>query len=45
MSVYCEGDNVYLRHVQVSDVPLIVTWKKDPFVQEMAKFKSVKIQK
>lgn len=36
MSLYCEGDIVYVRPVQMDDVPSIVTWKKDPVVQRMA---------
>ncbi len=43
MPTYCEGDNVYLRNVQVSDTNLIVTWKKDPFVQKMALHPGVSI--
>ncbi|KYK38029.1 MAG: hypothetical protein AYK18_08410 [Theionarchaea archaeon DG-70] len=43
MSLYCEGDNVYLRNVQVSDINLIVTWKNDPFVQKMALYPDVAV--
>lgn len=34
--VFCEGKEVYLRTVRLSDVPLIVQWKNDPLVQRMA---------
>ena len=33
---FCEGNKVYLRSVQLSDVPLIVKWKNDPLIQKMA---------
>lgn len=34
--VFCEGEEVYLRKVSLSDVALIVEWKNDPLVQRMA---------
>jgi ribosomal-protein-alanine N-acetyltransferase len=43
MSVYCRGDKVYLRPVQLSDVPLIVKWKKDPYIQRMTLYPGVEI--
>jgi ribosomal-protein-alanine N-acetyltransferase len=36
MAIFCEGDRVYLRPVQMEDVSLIVKWKSDPLVQRMA---------
>ena len=35
-AIFCEGDKVYLRTVQMEDVPLIVKWKGDPLVWRMA---------
>ena len=35
MSVYCEGEKVYLRQVCLDDVPLVVKWKNDPYVKRM----------
>jgi RimJ/RimL family protein N-acetyltransferase len=34
--VFCEGQEVYLRGVRLSDIPLIVQWKNDPLVHRMA---------
>lgn len=34
--VFCECQRVYLRKIQLSDVPLIVKWKKDPLIKKMA---------
>ncbi|MCL0104272.1 hypothetical protein M1O57_01525, partial [Dehalococcoidia bacterium] len=35
-AILCEGHKVYLRTVQMEDVPLIVKWKGDPLVRRMA---------
>ena len=36
MPTFCEGNKVYLRPVQLEDLPLIVKWKSDPLVRRMA---------
>ncbi|MCK4395426.1 GNAT family N-acetyltransferase [candidate division WOR-3 bacterium] len=40
---FCEGNKVYLREVQLSDVSLIVEWKNDALIQKMALDPDVKI--
>lgn len=35
-AIFCDGNKVYLRAVQLEDVPLIVKWKSDPLVRQMA---------
>ncbi len=36
MKVFDEGERVYLREVELSDVPLIVKWKDDLLVRQMS---------
>jgi len=40
---FCKGERVYLRPAHLSDVPLIVTWKKGPLVQKMALYPGCEI--
>lgn len=43
MSRYCEGDKVYLRQVQLSDAPLLVKWKKDPYIQKVTLYPGAEV--
>jgi len=43
MSTYCEGDKVYLRQVQLSDAPLLVKWKKDPYIQKVTLYPGAEV--
>jgi len=42
-NILCESDRIYLRKVRILDVPVIVKWKKDPFVRRMALGSDIKI--
>jgi RimJ/RimL family protein N-acetyltransferase len=34
--VYCESERLYIRAIQLSDTPLIVKWKDDPYTRKMS---------
>lgn len=40
---YSEGARVYLREVQVSDLPHVLKWKADPVVRRMALYPGVEV--
>ncbi|MGD2250853.1 MAG: GNAT family protein [Candidatus Methanofastidiosia archaeon] len=43
MEYICEGKTVYLRPVKLKDAPLLVKWKKDPYIQKMTLYPHAKI--